>query len=156
MPHRSAVAVFALGALILAVGVFVSPLIGSAESDAQTAVELSDNQSETVHQNLDVVAAINTTSGNATFTFTNSRTLDRNSTSVLQTGQSETLRLSGESITVNNSQFRDPTVVADVTFPPTFGYDDSVKTFYDNLGLLLAFVGFFFVIGGLMMGVKTT
>lgn len=156
MTHQAVLGAFALGALIFAVGVFMSPMISATAEDAETSVELADNDSEEVMQYLEVEPSVNETNGNATVTVRNTRTFDTSDTAELQTGDEDTVTVSGENVTVQNSAFSDPEVVLDVTYPPTFAYDGGAKTFYGNLDVILATVGLVIVMSTLFLGVFRT
>lgn len=152
MSVRLVVSAFVLGAFVMAIGLFLTPMITDVSTDATTSVELVDNESEEVQQYLEVEPDINSTNGNATVTVTNTRTFDSKTTVELATGEEDTVALSGENVTVRNSAFSDPEVVLDVTYPPTFAYDDGPKLFYEHLGTLLAILGLLIALSGLFLG----
>lgn len=153
---RASGAIFGFGILVLCLGLFVAPMVTASSTSAQDTVALTDGDSESVHQNLNVSASINSSTNNATFTVTDQQTFNQNTTSELAPGENETLQLSGESITVTYDQFSSGNSYAVTTaeYPPTFQYSAGTAVFYENLGLLLSVVGALIAISGLVMGVK--
>lgn len=152
---RASGAIFGFGILVLVLGLFVAPLVGASGSTAERTVALQDGDSDSIHQNLNVSASIDS-SNNATFTVVDQETFNENTTSALSPGENETLRLSGADIAVNYDRYSDGGSYAVVTveFPPTFQYSDGAQLFYEELGLLLSIVGGLIAISGLVMGVR--
>lgn len=153
MAHKIVIGGFALGVLILAVGLFVAPLAGDTQTDARTVVELADGGDRVdVTQRLGANATINDTTRNATITVTNTQTFDSANTT-LQEGDNTTLTVQGENVSVSYETYNGNAVVR-FDYPPTYGYNDETKLFFENLGLLLTLIGFAIVVAVAFYGVR--
>lgn len=154
MSHKLIIGGIGIGLFVVALGVFVTPMIDATESDSQTAVTLADGQYEYATDLMRVEANV-TQNNNATFEIRNERTQERNSTSEMTRGDREHVNVGGETVTVTYVYHDGTNAVAELQYPPTFGYSDSGKTFFDNLGIILALTGFMIAIGGVLLGLRS-
>lgn len=148
MSARIALAAFVLGAFVLAAGVFVGPMIGAAENDAQTVLELSDDESVEVTDTMQVEASINSSANNdTTVTVTNLRTLDSANTT-LSVGEKGNVTVNGDKVVIEYDRYSGGVSTVTVTYPPTIGWADGPALFVDRLGLLLSLLGFAMIVYG--------
>lgn len=138
------------GILILGTAVLVPTLIDSTNSDAEDAREVSvGTQAELTDVLWLTVESTNTsenTTNNATVTYTDSRTLESNTT-VTDEGNTTTVELSGETVTYEPRVVGNDSVLLVTTYDPKFGWNDGANTFWSNLGIVLAIAGFMAVVG---------
>lgn len=138
------------GILILGTAVLVPTLITSADSDAQDAREISvGTQVELTDVLWLTVESTNTsenTSNTANVTYTDSRTLESNTTTTGE-GNTTEVQLSGETVSYTPRVVGNDSVLLETTYDPKFGWDDGSQTFFGNFGLILAIVGFMAIVG---------
>lgn len=150
---RTAGALFGFGILVLVIGLFLGPMATATTQDASTTVEVADGQNVDLNDRLSTEAAINATTENATITVIDEDTLSRKNTTELSVGDSDTVKLEGENVTVTYKSYTGDAVYS-VDYPPTYGYADGPAKLFERLDLLLSFMGFLIAIGGLVLGVR--
>lgn len=150
---KAAGAIFGFGILVLVIGLFVAPMVGATQTGAQQSVSLTDGESQTIQQNLDVEVDINS-QDNIDVTVTDTTTFEQNTTEGMDVGENATMTLSGEEITVTYDIATSDYVVLTFDYPSTFGFEENSRIFYDNLGLLLSIAGVMFSLTGVVMGVR--
>lgn len=142
-------AAFAMGLLTLCVAVLVPTLVDATNDNAVDTRELTVGNQEEITDVLFVeVDNVNASTNDTTVTFQDSRTFESNTTTVGE-GKSTTIRLSGETLdfTVKDVYGDNETVLVETTHDPTFGWNDGSKTFWDNIGLVVAMLGIMCVFG---------
>lgn len=132
-------AALALSVLSLAAALFVPVFIDATGTNSVDSAELSEGQTANITDRLSVTAdVIDTTSNTANYTLRNEDTLNTTTTS-LGIGSNETVSLSGENITVTHDRITsDNTTVVTLDYSPMFGWNDSARTFIQNMDIVLA------------------
>jgi len=152
MAHGMTELFFALGVGILAVALLFTPIMDSVAGDATSNLELDNATAQNVTDRLELEATqINQT--NSTVTLED--LTDFNTTSgTLNVSESRTFDLSNDNITVELTSIvtNNTTAQYSVTYPPTFGYNQYVATFMNNLDTIIAALGFL-LIGGVFISI---
>lgn len=138
----------ALGVLVLAVAVFMPTLINSTEGDATTTFELEagDTNNPTEKLQIEAESLQNTTNGtNATLTVRSLDTLNE-STQTIPEGNNSVYTIDGENVTIFNdamiTEGGTETVRITAVYNPKFGWNDGARTFFSNMGIILALLAF--------------
>lgn len=145
MAGEMVTAAFAIGVGILAVALLFTPVMDFTTTDSLQYLEVDNGSEKSVNDNLNV-SALDVNQTNATLELEN--TNDFNSSSkTLDVNQNATYNLSNDKLKVNLTEITvtDTTARVSVQYPPTFGFDPLVATFYENLDTLIALIGFVLV-----------
>lgn len=149
-------AAFAMGLLILCVAVLVPTLVDATNEKAVDTRELTVGTEEEITDVLFVeVNNVNATTNETTITYLNSRTFEENKTTTGE-GNTTTIQLSGETVdyTIKDVYADNKTVLVETVHSPTFGWNEGSKTFWDNIGLLVATLGIMCVFAVLIVVLK--
>ncbi len=134
---------FFLGMIVLGAAFFVPSMMDLTVEDGVETIEMDQSQvvdlTDTLELQLD---RVNNTSNDVNVTYTNTRTLDTNSTLINETA-TEAVNLSGDTIrTTSDSIIDNSTAQLTVEYPPLFGWDSGPRAFMQNLDIILALFGF--------------
>lgn len=146
MAGKLVMGMFALGVLVLAIALLFTPVLDFTTSDNVKYIEIDNQTNKTVTDRLDL-EALNVNDTNATFELEN--TDDFNTTSnLVNTTENRTFNLSNEKLYVNLTAItvNGTTAQTSVRYPPTFGMNSYVATFFESIDTLIALLAFMVVI----------
>lgn len=147
----------ALGVLLLAAAFFAPTLISATNETTTSTVELQVDQTANQTEYLQTEADAIDVGNNSTITVRNTNTLssEQNTIDVADT-QNYTVDGQDVNVTVDSTDTRNGTdyVIISVEYNPDFGWGSGASTVFDNLGLLIAVVGFIMVVGVLGSALK--
>lgn len=148
---NTAQAVLALGLLALVVGFVMPTFITTPDSNSTETIELDEDTERNLTERLSINATyINSTSEEATFVVKNLQNYSTNQTSVNQTTLTNSTVLNGDTITVQLQNFRsNSSVLAQVTYPPMFGWAGGARGLMGKLPLVIALLGALMVFAGI-------
>lgn len=144
-----------VGLLLLCVGLFLTPMIGATQEQAQNHYRVNQGDTVTVDDELELnVTQADVQNGTVTAQFRDLRDYSTNTTAKLNQSESGSVSLSSSTLTTTNVGTDGDSIIVRVTYPPTFGMGDAATAFFENLGLILAMTGFAIVIMTMWMGVR--
>jgi hypothetical protein len=141
----------AVGILVLCVAVFVPTLVDGTQNDKTAIAEIEENSTFDYTDKLSVEAvSVSQSSSSATIEVRNSETFE-SSQKVLNASESKVYQVGGENVTATLEQLRFSTggeyATVSVSYPPTFGFGDASKDFFENMEIVIVLVGFIIVLG---------
>lgn len=146
---------FGIGVLILIVGLLVPAMITSTTQDTTEAVILEENETaeltDTLQIGLDQVQTSASYTDNATVSLTNLRDYD-STQAVINDTASDTLTLSGDSITVAVDLRTSSSALLSATFAGTFGWNDGARTVMQNMDVIIVLLAILFSLA--LIGVR--
>lgn len=153
---RLGAAFFAFGMIVMVVALFLTPLIGTAATDAKASVSVADGESQQINDNLEIEVQIDN-KDNVTITVRDLTNYEQNVSQNFAPGDNTTVTVSGEEIFFEYREYVDSNseAVIDVTYPPTFGFGETTRLFYENLDTILSMVALIIMLAGIFLGVRS-
>lgn len=143
----------ALGVMVLMVAFIAPVFISGANEDSQAVIQQAVGESDNPADRLEVTTtSIDTSVPNATVEVTNLQTFNSSSQSIDETNSTsyvvdgETVTVTLESVTTDDSE---DVARLTVVHSPYFGWNGSAQAVFENMGVLIALVGFI-VLAGLL------
>jgi len=140
---------FVLAVFALATALFLPTLITSTQTTDTQSFDLQEGGVGNVTDYLAVEALnVSSSNSNATLEAVDREDFDSNNTAI-DVGNTSTVTLDGEDVTLGVESVDDTdSVVFNATYPPMYGFNDGVRTFYQNWEGLVVIIGAMLLIGG--------
>lgn len=149
----------AVGVLVLSVALFIPTLVDGTQNENQDISEIENGTTYDVNEKLSVsVTSVNVSNNTSKVEVTNTDTLE-SSEKLLNVSKSKVYTIGGENVTAKLEGLRESPrgefATVTVTYPPTFGFGQASKTFFENVELMIVLVGFIIVLSVLGVVSKT-
>lgn len=157
MADRLVMAFLTLGFFVVAIGLFVPPLIDAQELESQGATELDEGQSETFDELVTVTLdAANVNPDNINVTVTDEETLSDEVLTNISVGETKTATpRNGDEIDVTLDEVLDGnTAQFTVSFATTYGWDPAAIVFINNFDVMITLVGVLVILGTILVAVR--
>lgn len=154
MANRAVVTIMALGLFVMAIGLFMPPLIDAQDNELRDTEELDEGQEVTVNELVTIqLNEANPDGGTANINVTiiDVATFEETTIGRLNVTNSTTVAPAGDNVTITNDAVVDgDTAQVTLSFSRTYGWEETAITFLNNVDLLLVLVGVLMILGSVL------